>query len=245
MRRFFHDLRDEIAAHFSATMSDQDEEKIEKKITKHYHKAAAGFLFLRLFSPAIISPHEYGIYKEKPERELQRFLILISKVLQNLSNGVYFRESYMENMNNFISKNLPTIRQYFDDLPVPNLLLFLFCPSLIYVKLFLGRNGFAYITTQQVGIAERDGISLGCAVHIRYGEYQLHLRDPLLLRFRHRSRCSPRIAAEHDHRGPSLLQTEQEILQSSTREDSAEPPLLCGRHCGRCGQGAGNHPTQP
>ena len=111
-------MKEEIISHIGTVYHGKKQKKIEKKVTKEYRKAAASFLFLRLFSPAIVNPYEYGIYKEKPDKDLQRFLVLISKVLQNLSNGVFFREEYMENMNNFITKNLPSIHQYFENVPV-------------------------------------------------------------------------------------------------------------------------------
>lgn len=110
-------MKEELLTHLGKLYPNKKAKKLQKKCRKEFHKAASIF-FLRMFSPAIISPHEYGIYKQKPSKELQRFLVLVSKVMQNLSNGVFFQEEYMEHMNTFITKNLDTIQQYFDDLPV-------------------------------------------------------------------------------------------------------------------------------
>ena len=45
--------------------------------------------------------------------------MLTSKALQNLANGVDFREDYMASMNeNFLHKNIPVIRDWFAQISV-------------------------------------------------------------------------------------------------------------------------------
>ena len=97
-----------------------------------------GFIFLRFICPAIIAPDGYGILNgdfptskflsphsvilfatEVPDAS-RRGLILISKVLQNLSNGVEFgqKEEYMLPLNPFITENIPMMHRFFDRLAV-------------------------------------------------------------------------------------------------------------------------------
>lgn len=91
----------------------------------------------RFFCPAVTSPEIYGIvegffffkffkkliFLEPPSPESRRLLILMTKVLQNLSNNVEFgsKEPYMEKMNDFIHSNKEKLDQYFQNLVVNNL----------------------------------------------------------------------------------------------------------------------------
>lgn len=81
-----------------------------------------GFLFLRFFSPSIVTPETYGIVPESrlPSRQARRNLTLITKVLQNLSNDVLFgaKEQYMMPMNSFIEEHCETMRSFLNDVIV-------------------------------------------------------------------------------------------------------------------------------
>eukprot|EP01117_Protostelium_nocturnum_P010171 TRINITY_DN3636_c0_g1_i1.p1 TRINITY_DN3636_c0_g1~~TRINITY_DN3636_c0_g1_i1.p1 ORF type:complete len:1020 (-),score=389.37 TRINITY_DN3636_c0_g1_i1:53-3112(-) len=78
-----------------------------------------GFLLLRYFNPALYSPEAYGLLPEgKSLRPVgRRNLVLISKVLQNLSNGLEFgkKEQYMMVANPFIIANKERMEKYFQD----------------------------------------------------------------------------------------------------------------------------------
>jgi len=80
------------------------------------YKAVGGFMFLRFIVPAITAPHIYGLFAEPPDESSQRKLVLLSKVLQNLANGVQFgaKEEYMSSLNTFIVDNLPLLHKFFD-----------------------------------------------------------------------------------------------------------------------------------
>jgi hypothetical protein len=69
-------------------------------------KVVGGSFFLRLLCPAIVSPEGFGV--DQVDNTTRRSLILISNILQTLSNGVTFgnKEEYMMPMNHFIDKNL-------------------------------------------------------------------------------------------------------------------------------------------
>lgn len=77
-----------------------------------------GFIFLRFFCPAVSSPEAYGILEEPPSASSRRLLILITKVLQNLSNDVEFgsKEPYMTKMNDFIQSNRTKLKEFYDKL---------------------------------------------------------------------------------------------------------------------------------
>lgn len=69
--------------------------------------AVSGFIFLRFICPAIVTPEKHGLLNKPVTSKQRRTLILVSKVLQNLANGVRFgnKERYMTSANPFIEKN--------------------------------------------------------------------------------------------------------------------------------------------
>lgn len=70
-------------------------------------RVVSGFIFLRLFCPAILNPRQFNLITEPPSEMAARSLILVAKCLQNLANLVEFggKEPYMEVVNPFIIKN--------------------------------------------------------------------------------------------------------------------------------------------
>ena len=50
-----------------------------------------GLLFLRFFCPAIFTPHKFAVVEAAPGPVALRSLILISKVMQMMANGLRFR----------------------------------------------------------------------------------------------------------------------------------------------------------
>jgi len=88
---------------------------VQKKFPQHRLISVGGFLFLRFICPAILSPGAYGML-ESSQSDASRPLVLISKMLQNLSNGIEFgiKESYMIGANRFITDNLDKVRGFFE-----------------------------------------------------------------------------------------------------------------------------------
>ena len=89
------------------------------------HIAIGGTFFLRFLCPALLAPHCYALLMTPdrrrpvtPSARLQRQLVLLGKVLQNLANGVLFgkKEPFMVRMNHFIARNLPAVGQWMDDI---------------------------------------------------------------------------------------------------------------------------------
>jgi GTPase-activator protein for Ras-like GTPase/Bacterial Ig domain/Concanavalin A-like lectin/glucanases superfamily len=95
---------------------------LHAEVTDHFpdyhnvHTFIGGFLFLRFFCPAIVAPESYGLADGAPSMASRRGLVLVSKGVQNLSNGVQFgsKEEYMMPMNQFIVSNLHKVRQFLD-----------------------------------------------------------------------------------------------------------------------------------
>jgi hypothetical protein len=93
---------------------------VGKKFPASSTKAVGGFFFLRFSCPAIFSPEGFGLVATPPTKKQRRALTLISKVMQNLSNGVQFgkKEPFMEPMNAFVTKNLPVMTKLLSDIAV-------------------------------------------------------------------------------------------------------------------------------
>jgi hypothetical protein len=81
--------------------------------------SVGGFIFLRFFCPAILSPESMNPpLLNSVDAKTRRGLILLSKCLQNLANGIEFgvKEPHLEPMNAFIKENDGKVKAFFDDL---------------------------------------------------------------------------------------------------------------------------------
>jgi hypothetical protein len=94
---------------------------VAERFPENVNTTIGGFIFLRFFCPAVSSPEAYGIVEEPPSASARRLLILITKVLQNLSNDVEFgsKEPYMTKMNDFIHSNRQKLGEFYDKLIKP------------------------------------------------------------------------------------------------------------------------------
>lgn len=82
--------------------------------------AIGGYLFLRFFNPALVVPDGIDIKVAGDlTAENRRTLLLISKILQNLSNGVEFqKEEYMKPFNPYVKEKFDAMKEYFDQAAV-------------------------------------------------------------------------------------------------------------------------------
>lgn len=95
------------------------QDEVDTKFPDMHRLVVGGFIFLRFFCPAIVTPEKYHLVSEPPSKEARRGLILVSKLLQNLANGVEFdgsKEEYMKSMNHFVTSNLKGLNIFFDKL---------------------------------------------------------------------------------------------------------------------------------
>jgi len=96
-------------------------ESVRERWPDAVNSAIAGFFFLRFFCPAISSPEVAGIVEEPPSVSSRRLLVLITKVLQNVSTLVEFgtKEPYMAGLNDFIVSNKPKMISFYDKMVKP------------------------------------------------------------------------------------------------------------------------------
>ncbi|KAI8801205.1 hypothetical protein BJ742DRAFT_37566 [Cladochytrium replicatum] len=78
--------------------------------------AISGFIFLRFFCPAILSPKLFELMPEHPDSITARTLTLVAKILQNLANMTIFegKEPYMEPCNVFLEQKRSSMMEFLD-----------------------------------------------------------------------------------------------------------------------------------
>lgn len=81
---------------------------IKVKYPNQSPQLVGSFIFLRFLCPAIVVPASNGIMSAPPPRNLARGLVLITKVLQNMSNDMKFgaKEPAMIPLNSSITANM-------------------------------------------------------------------------------------------------------------------------------------------
>lgn len=75
--------------------------------------AIGTILILRYVNPALVFPEKYNFKLAVVSPTARRNLILIAKVLQNISNGAIQEEGYMEILNRFVEQKVPLLQDYF------------------------------------------------------------------------------------------------------------------------------------
>jgi len=83
------------------------------------YSSISAFIFLRLFSPAIINPQLFGLIDENLKAREVRTLTLISKFVQQTANLVEYKNSkepYMCVLNDLIKEYIPFIKKYIDSI---------------------------------------------------------------------------------------------------------------------------------
>jgi len=105
-------------------------EVVKSKFKKSPLPAVGGFIFLRFFSPAIVSPDGHGLVAiPQSSKELRRGLVLCTKIIQNLANNSSFniKEDFMMELSEFINENKAPVTRFLErisgldgNLPVVN-----------------------------------------------------------------------------------------------------------------------------
>lgn len=97
-----------------------------------------GYMFLRFLIPAFLFPQANGISTDPLSENTKRGLVLIGKILQNLSNGGFAQEHFMEPFNNWVKENTNTIKYFFEQLQVKNFDIFFFISIFIdYIYIYI------------------------------------------------------------------------------------------------------------
>jgi hypothetical protein len=84
------------------------------------YSSISGFIFLRFFCPAILSPKLFGLNEQHPDPVTARTLTLIAKILQNLANLTEFasKEPHMGESNIFIKNHINEMKNFIDAISV-------------------------------------------------------------------------------------------------------------------------------
>ncbi|KAI8621436.1 hypothetical protein BC830DRAFT_1094513 [Chytriomyces sp. MP71] len=80
------------------------------------YSAISGFIFLRFFCPAILSPNLFKIIDDVPDGNRSRTFTLVAKIIQNLANLSEFgqKEQYLAGCNDFIKHQIPNMKRFID-----------------------------------------------------------------------------------------------------------------------------------
>ncbi|XP_065324888.1 neurofibromin-like [Gordionus sp. m RMFG-2023] len=80
---------------------------------------AGSLVILRFINPAILVPQEYDLLEngnQSLDPRFKRGLTLIGKVLQKITNGTLFKESYMKPFNPYLRTNINCCDSFFNDI---------------------------------------------------------------------------------------------------------------------------------
>ncbi|KAJ3099872.1 hypothetical protein HDU97_002701 [Phlyctochytrium planicorne] len=98
--------------------SMRSELKAKFKDDRYVWAGVSGFIFLRFFCPAILSPKLFNIMPDHPDPQTLRTLTLIAKILQNLANLSEFegKEPHMEQSNQWLIDHAPDMRHFINSI---------------------------------------------------------------------------------------------------------------------------------
>ncbi|KAK9390458.1 hypothetical protein V1515DRAFT_21417 [Lipomyces mesembrius] len=106
LRRIFHNIRLHI------------ENRFGEFLMAAWYSGISGFLFLRFFCPAVMSPKLFGLIQDHPPARTQRTLTLLAKGLQGLANRTQFgtKEPWMEPMNKFLNSHVHEFTDFISEI---------------------------------------------------------------------------------------------------------------------------------
>ena len=93
-------------------------QRARSKFPRNEIHVLAGLVFLRFICPALVTPSKYGLRSEPLSRPVQQGLVMVSKTIQRLANGVSFpgKEPYMLRLNTFIEERSQQLNAYLMEL---------------------------------------------------------------------------------------------------------------------------------
>jgi hypothetical protein len=97
-------------------------DECDKKYKSSLRMAIGGLIFLRFICPALTAPKLYNLVPEEIESNCRRTLLLITKILQNLCNGVLFekKEAFMVPANGILEKYTDPVEDMLVRIPIDN-----------------------------------------------------------------------------------------------------------------------------
>ncbi|GAN04298.1 conserved hypothetical protein [Mucor ambiguus] len=95
---------------------------VNKRFPDASKTAVGGFVFLRLFNPAILTPENSGFSKAAlpKSKAVRRLLLQATRMMQNLANNMMFgaKETHLISLNDFITGNLYRVASFLRDISV-------------------------------------------------------------------------------------------------------------------------------
>jgi hypothetical protein len=96
---------------------------VRKEVNRYFpdseETGLAALVFLRLICPALCSPLRFGIVEEMPPPNVTRGLILVAKILQNISTNMKFGEDFMQELNEVVESSYPQMKKFLISLSLP------------------------------------------------------------------------------------------------------------------------------
>ncbi|KAG3199507.1 hypothetical protein PC128_g5233 [Phytophthora cactorum] len=88
---------------------------------EEFYMHLGGLVFLRFLCPALVVPHKMNLTpgSAAPNKQMQRTLVLLAKLMQSLANNVEYStstESFMVPFNSFLARNRPKLTRFYDQL---------------------------------------------------------------------------------------------------------------------------------
>ncbi|KAL7314719.1 hypothetical protein PS15m_006255 [Mucor circinelloides] len=95
---------------------------VNKRFPDASKTAVGGFVFLRLFNPAILTPENSGFSKAAlpKSKAVRRLLLQATRMMQNLANNMMFgaKETHLISLNDFITGNLYRVASFLREISV-------------------------------------------------------------------------------------------------------------------------------
>lgn len=89
---------------------------VNKRFSDAAKTQVGGFVFLRLFNPAILTPENSGVSKQAlpKSKNTKKILLQATRLMQNLANNVMFgaKEPHLISLNDFITNNLYRVANF-------------------------------------------------------------------------------------------------------------------------------------
>lgn len=95
-------------------------DQCQKKYKNSIRIAIGGLIFLRFICPALTAPKLYNLVEIEVDNNCRRTLLMITKILQNLCNGVIFekKEKYMIPANEVLEKYSDPVEKMLEKIPI-------------------------------------------------------------------------------------------------------------------------------
>ncbi|KAI8994897.1 hypothetical protein BDB01DRAFT_714840 [Pilobolus umbonatus] len=94
--------------------------EVSKRFPDALKTAVGGFVFLRLFNPAILTPEANGFPKQALPRSknIRKILLQATRMMQNLANDTMFgaKETHLISLNDFITANVYRVSSFLRDI---------------------------------------------------------------------------------------------------------------------------------